>query len=61
VLIDLPAQQVQALGRVYAFEVDQAAKRMLVEGLDAIALTQTRWEVIEAFHQARKESRPWVF
>lgn len=60
-LIDLPAQQVQALGRVYAFEVDQAAKRMLVEGLDAIALTQTRWEVIEAFHQARKASRPWVF
>jgi len=52
---------VQALGRVYAFEGDQAAKRMLVEGLDAIALTQTRWEVIEAFHQARKASRPWVF
>ena len=60
VLIDLPAQQVRAVGRLFTFEVERGAKRMLVDGLDAIALTQTRCEVIEAFHQARRESRPWV-
>jgi hypothetical protein len=32
-----------------------------VEGLDAIALTQTRWSVIEAFHQQRRELRPWLY
>jgi 3-isopropylmalate/(R)-2-methylmalate dehydratase small subunit len=61
VLIDLPAQQVQAGGQVYAFEIEPGARRMLVEGLDAIALTQTRWSVIEAFHQQRRELRPWLY
>lgn len=61
VLIDLPAQQVSAAGQVYGFEIEAGAKRMLVEGLDAIALTQTRWEVIEAFHRERQDSRPWLY
>jgi len=61
VLIDLPAQQVQAGGQVYPFEIEPGARRMLVEGLDAIALSQTRWSVIEAFHQQRRELRPWLY
>jgi 3-isopropylmalate/(R)-2-methylmalate dehydratase small subunit len=61
VLIDLPAQQVQAGGQVYVFEIEPGARRMLVEGLDAIALTQTRWSVIETFHQQRRELRPWLY
>jgi 3-isopropylmalate/(R)-2-methylmalate dehydratase small subunit len=61
VLIDLPAQRVCAAGDHFEFEVEQGAKRMLVEGLDAIALTQTRWHVIEAYHQQRQKSRPWLY
>lgn len=61
VQIDLPAQQVQAGGQTYPFEIEPGARRMLVEGLDAIALTQTRWSVIEAFHQQRRELRPWLY
>jgi 3-isopropylmalate/(R)-2-methylmalate dehydratase small subunit len=60
VFIDLPAQQVQAAGRDFSFEIEQGAKRMLVEGLDAIALTQTRWDIIQKFHAARKCARPWL-
>ena len=61
VLIDLPAQTVTAGEGKYSFDVDSGAKRMLVEGLDAIALTQTRWTVIEAYHRNRQLKRPWLY
>ena len=61
VFIDLPAQEVTAAQRIYCFDIERGAKRMLVEGLDAIALTQTRWQVIQAFHEQRKQLRPWLY
>jgi len=61
VLIDLPAQQVQAAGEVYNFHIEPGAKRMLVEGLDAIALTWTRRQAILAFHEQRQRQRPWLY
>lgn len=61
VCIDLPGQQVQAAGREYDFEIEKGARRMLVEGLDAITLTLTRRDAIEAFHEARQRSRPWLY
>ena len=61
VLIDLPAQRVEAGGWVYDFEIEPGVKRMLVEGLDAIAVTQNRWDKIQAFHLRRKERRPWLY
>jgi 3-isopropylmalate/(R)-2-methylmalate dehydratase small subunit len=59
--IDLSNQSVDAGGAVYSFEIDPGAKHMLIEGLDAIALTQTRWPKISAFHQQRKSLRPWLY
>lgn len=61
VTIDLPAQEVQAAEQVYAFTIDAGAKRMLVEGLDAIALTQTRSDLIARFHRDRMGKRPWLY
>ena len=61
VLIDLPARHVQAGGQQYSFQIEEGASRMLVEGLDAIALTLTRWDHIEAFHEQRRQSRPWLY
>jgi 3-isopropylmalate/(R)-2-methylmalate dehydratase small subunit len=46
---------------VYPFDIEPGARRMLVEGLDAIAQTRTRWDVIQAFHQRRRELRPWLY
>ena len=60
-IIDLAEQVVLAGGVQYRFEIDSGAKHMLVEGLDAIALTLTREEEIQAFHQRRKIERPWLF
>lgn len=59
--IDLVAQEVSAAGHTHFFEIDAGARRMLLEGLDPIALTQTHWEVITAFHEARKRQRPWLY
>ena len=61
VLVDLPAQFVRAGEEAFEFSIDAGAKRMLVEGLDAIALTQTRWDEIQRFHEARKQARPWLY
>ena len=61
VKIDLPAQTVQAGREAYSFEIPAGAKQMLVEGLYAIALTQTRWSAIERFHELRKKQRPWLY
>ncbi len=61
VIIDLPEQILYAGEGGYAFEIDAGAKRMLVEGLDAIALTETRREAIRAFHKQRKVLRPWLY
>lgn len=61
VTIDLAAQSVTANGAAYSFEIEPGSRHMLLEGLDAIALTQTRWETIMAFHQERKKLRPWLY
>ncbi|MEH6570655.1 MAG: 3-isopropylmalate dehydratase small subunit [Halioglobus sp.] len=59
--IDLVSQNVLAGGHCFSFEVDADSKHMLIEGLDAIALTQTRWNEIAAFHVERKRLRPWLY
>ncbi|MEP1472616.1 MAG: 3-isopropylmalate dehydratase small subunit [Halieaceae bacterium] len=60
--IDLPQQRItDANGKVYEFTISAAAKGMLVEGLDEIALTLQRIEDIDAFEQKDAEQRPWVY
>ncbi len=60
-LINLPEQCIGAAGQSYDFDIDTNSKTMLVEGLDPIALTLTRWEQIEAFHLERQQKRPWLY
>lgn len=59
--IDLEMQRVRAGEMDVPFAIDSGARHMLLNGLDAIALTQTRWEQIEAFHNARRLARPWLY
>lgn len=61
VLINLPDQVVSASGSEFTFQIDAGAKRMLVEGLDAISLTQMRQQKIEQFHRKRQVLRPWLY
>lgn len=59
--LDLDAQQVVAGELAVAFDIDSGARHMLINGLDPIALTLERQEVIAAFHRDRRQSRPWLY
>ena len=57
VAIDLAAQTVNG----QAFAIDPEAKIMLLEGLDAIALTLKSGAEIDAWEAADRVQRPWVY
>jgi 3-isopropylmalate/(R)-2-methylmalate dehydratase small subunit len=62
--VDLEAQTITAdAGHVgpIRFEVGEFAKRLLVEGLDPIALTMTDQAKIEAFFKHDEARRPWIY
>jgi 3-isopropylmalate/(R)-2-methylmalate dehydratase small subunit len=60
--VDLPAQTVtDAAGTAYSFAIEDEAKAMLIGGLDAIDLTLQRRAQIEAFREADRNRRPWVY
>lgn len=61
VSFDLPAQVVRANDQTYHFDLASEPKEMLLEGLDAIDLTQKHAAAIRAFHQADKFARPWIY
>lgn len=60
-LIDLDQQFLEAGSKRINFEIESGARHMLLNGLDAIALTMSRWEAIEAFDEARRRSRSWLY
>ncbi|MFT7286238.1 MAG: 3-isopropylmalate/(R)-2-methylmalate dehydratase small subunit [Halieaceae bacterium] len=61
VTIDLDSQRLEAGAINVSFEVDAGARHMLLNGLDAIALTLTRRDEIEGFDRKRRDSRPWLY
>ena len=61
VTIDLANQTVSASGKAWRFAIDDEAKAMLLEGLDAIDLTLKHREAIAAWTDADRAARPWVY
>lgn len=61
VTIDLAAQTVTVDGTVHHFAIDIEAKEMLAHGLDAIDLSLTQADAIDAWTAADKQARPWVY
>jgi len=61
VTIDLAAQTISSTAESHPFAIDCEARRMLAEGLDAIDLSLTQREVIEAWTVADRLARPWVY
>lgn len=53
--------RVVATGEVLPFAVPPLLRRMLLEGLDEIALTQTRQAEIDAFRRTDRTQRPWAY
>lgn len=52
---------VPATGAVHAFQVPPLLRRMLLEGLDEIALTRTRQGEIDAYRATDRLRRPWAY
>ncbi len=62
VTVDLAEQTVTAPGgQVFAFRAPPLLRRMLIEGLDEIALTLTRGSEIGVFREADRRKRPWAY
>jgi 3-isopropylmalate/(R)-2-methylmalate dehydratase small subunit len=61
VVIDLAAQTVKVGDKTWRFAIDDEAKTMLLEGLDAIDLTLKHRRTIAAWTDADRAARPWVY
>ncbi len=48
-------------GETYSFEIAPGDREMLLEGLDAIAVTQRRDDEILAFQARDRLKRPWIY
>jgi 3-isopropylmalate/(R)-2-methylmalate dehydratase small subunit len=61
VAVDLIAGTVTCAGRVLPFAIEDEARAMLAEGLDAIDLTFKLAGDIAGFHARDRASRPWIY
>jgi 3-isopropylmalate/(R)-2-methylmalate dehydratase small subunit len=62
VTVDLEQEMVRApSGRSFGFRAPRLLRRMLLEGLDEIALTQTFGAQIGGFRAADSAKRPWAY
>jgi 3-isopropylmalate/(R)-2-methylmalate dehydratase small subunit len=62
VTVDLEAQEVIAPGgKHYRFTAPGTLRRMLLDGVDEIALTLARGEEIERFRERDRVRRPWAY
>ena len=60
--VDLERGEVRAGSSLcYPFALDTEPRDMLLEGLDAIALTLKSRADIEAFHERDRRQRPWIY
>jgi 3-isopropylmalate/(R)-2-methylmalate dehydratase small subunit len=50
-----------AIGAVHAFQVPALLRRMLLEGLDEVALTQTQQPAMDSFRARDRQRRPWAY
>ena len=59
--VDLAAQTLTADGFDNRFDIEPERKRLLLEGLDDIALTLRHADAIKAFEEKHRHAVPWVF
>ena len=58
--VDLEDQAVKFGNEIVNFEVDEFKKKCLLEGLDDIALSMEKLNLVENFEKKVKEDRPWL-
>ncbi len=58
--VDLEDQVVKFGNEIVNFDVDRFKKKCLLEGLDDIALSMEKMNLVENFEKKVKEDRPWL-
>ena len=61
VSVDIETRSISTTASSWSFDMDDEARMMLIEGLDAIELTLKRRDEIEAFRSKDRADRPWVY
>ena len=62
ITLDLSAQKISIdEGKSWAFPIDEEAKAMLIEGLDAIDLSLKMATDIATWQKADRAKRPWIY
>jgi 3-isopropylmalate/(R)-2-methylmalate dehydratase small subunit len=61
ITVNLSSQTVQAEDDLFNFEIAAEPKAMLIEGLDAIALSLKKQTAINLFLAHDQQARPWVY
>ena len=61
ITVDLPAQTITAGETTHSFTIEDEPRTMLLEGLDVIDLTLKALPAIEAWTDADRTARPWVY
>lgn len=59
--VNLTAQTVTTDDKAHPFAIEEEPRQMLLEGLDAIALTLKSLPEIDAWTQADRARRPWIY
>lgn len=59
--VDLTTQTLRCGDQIHAFTIEDEPRLMLLEGLDAIALTLKSLPEIEAWTAADRARRPWIY
>ncbi|MGO4852368.1 3-isopropylmalate dehydratase small subunit [Phaeovulum sp. W22_SRMD_FR3] len=60
--IDLEAQEIRLAGHpAISFTVDAYQRRLLLQGLDEVSLTEQRSALIDNFEIRRRAACPWIF
>lgn len=61
VTIDLAVQSVSVDGQDWTFAIEEEAKAMLLEGLDAIDLSLKMADQIATWQETDRGARPWIY
>ena len=59
--VDLGVQKIVGDGVDVSFEIEAERKKLLMEGLDDIALTLRHADAIRAFEEGHRQRAPWIF
>lgn len=61
VTVDLEERLVSSPAGRWSFTIDDEARQMLLNGMDAIELTLSRKDAIDAFREQDAKTRPWIY